>query len=155
ADTQEPSVWRIILGARIMQAIVIIAVLANFVIAGAFEVALPALAHARFGPAGYGALIACFGAGSLAGTLTAAKLSGLKRPAVVACGAFLIGALAVSLVPFLGALPGAATAALVFGATGMFGNVIVITLLQQWAPAHLLGRVMSTVMLASIGAFPA
>ena len=57
--------------------------------------------------------------------------------------------------PFLGGLPGAAAARLVFGAAANFGNVIIITLLQQWAPAELLGRVMSLVMLASIGAFPA
>jgi len=43
----------------------------------------------------------------------------------------------------------------VFGAAGYFGNVVVVTLLQQWAPPHLIGRVMSLVMLASIGAFPA
>ncbi len=107
---------------------------ANFVIAGAFDVALPALAHARFGAPGDGALIACFGAGSLAGTLTAARL-GLRRPALGACASFLIGGVAISFVPFLGGLPGAAAAALVFGATGSFGNVIILTLLQRWAPA--------------------
>ncbi len=152
---QETSIWRFFLGARVLQAIVIISVLANFVIAGAFEVALPALAHARFGPAGYGALIACLGTGALAGTLTAARLSGLRRPAMGACGAFVIGGIAVAFVPYLGGLPGAAACALVFGAAGSFGNVVVVTLLQQWAPAHLLGRVMSLVMLAGIGAFPA
>ena len=40
-------------------------------------------------------------------------------------------------------------------AAGSFGNVVIITLLQRWAPPQLLGRVMSLVMLASIGAFPA
>ncbi len=44
---------------------------------------------------------------------------------------------------------------MVFGAAGYFGNVVIVTLLQRWAPAYLLGRVMSLVMLASIGAFPA
>ncbi len=152
---KETSIWRFFLGARVLQAIVIISVLANFVIAGAFDIALPALAHARYGPAGYGALIACFGVGALGGTLTAAKLSGLRRPAMGACGGFVIGGIAVAFLPFLGGLPGAAAAALVFGAAGYFGNVVVVTLLQQWAPPHLLGRVMSLVMLASIGAFPA
>jgi MFS family permease len=155
ARQDETSIWRFFLRARVLQAIVLISVLANFVIAGAFEIALPALAHARFGPAGYGALIACFGVGSLGGTLTAAKLSGLRRPAMGACGAFVIAGIAVSFVPYLGGLPGAAAAALVFGAAGYFGNVVIVTLLQQWAPAQMLGRVMSLVMLASIGAFPA
>ncbi len=155
ASREEISIWRLFLNARVLQAIVLIAVLANFVIAGAFEVALPALAHARFGAAGFGSLIACFGAGSLAGMLTAARLTGLRRPAAAACAGFLIGGVAISFVPFLGGLPGAAAAALVFGAAGSFGNVIIVTLLQQWAPAYLLGRVMSLVMLASIGAFPA
>ena len=155
ATPEETSILRFFLHARVLQVIVLVSVLANFVIAGAVEVALPALAHARFGAAGYGALIACFGAGSLAGTLIAARLGGLRRPAMTACAGFVIGGTAIAFVPFLGGLAGAAAADLVFGAAAGFGNVIIITLLQQWAPAHLLGRVMSLVMLASIGAFPA
>jgi MFS family permease len=153
--SEEPGIWRLFLHARVLQMIVLIAVLANFVIAGAFEVALPALAHARYGAPGYGALIACFGVGSLVGTLVAAKLGGLRRPALAACAGFLAGGVAISFVPFLWGLPGAAAAAAVFGATGNFGNVVIVTLLQRWAPARLLGRVMSLVMLASLGAFPA
>jgi MFS family permease len=152
---EENSIVRLFLHARVLQVIVFVAVLANFVIAAAFEVALPALAHARFGASGYGALIACFGFGSLGGMLLSAKFAGLRRPSVAACGAFLIGAAAISVVPFLGGLPGAAAADFVFGVAAGFGNVIIVTLLQQWAPAHMLGRVMSVVMLASIGAFPA
>ena len=147
--------WRLLLRARELQTVLLIAVLANFVIAGAFEVALPTLAHARFAASGYGALIASFGLGSLLGTLTAARLTSLRRPALTACATFAVSGLAVALVPFLGGLPGAATAAAVFGGAAYFGNVVIITLLQQWAPPALLGRVMSLVMLAAIGAFPA
>jgi hypothetical protein len=68
--------------------------------------------------------------------------------------AFLVMAVAIALVPFLGGLPGAAAAILVLGLTNGFGNVVFVTLLQRWSPAPLLGRVMSLVMLASLGSFP-
>lgn len=155
AGTGKTSVWQVLRRGRVLQTILMIAVLANFVIAGAFEVALPALAHARYGAGGYGALIACFGAGSLAGTLAAARLGGLRRPALAACLAYLAGGAIVAALPFLWGLPGAAVAGAAFGAAGNFGNVVIITLLQRWAPGYLLGRVMSLVMLAAIGTFPA
>ncbi len=155
ADEAPTSAWRLLRRTRGLQVMLFVSVLANFVISGAFEVALPALAHARFGAAGYGALIACFGVGTLAGTLAAAKAGGLRNPARAAGLAFLLGAVAVTVVPFAGGLPGAAAANLAFGATAGFGNIILVTLLQRWAPPQLLGRVMSLVMLASLGAFPA
>jgi predicted MFS family arabinose efflux permease len=150
----ETSIRRLFLRSRELQIIVAICVVANFVIAAAFEVALPALAHANFGPAGYGALVACFGAGAVAGTLAAARTTSLRRPAVATGMVFLVAAVAVAVLPFAGGLPGAAAADLAFGATASFGNVVIITVLQRWAPAQLLGRVMSVVMLASIGTFP-
>jgi MFS family permease len=155
AAADGPSVWQLLKRSRELQMILLIAVLANFVIAGAFEVALPTLSHARFGPAGYGALIACFGFGSLGGTLTAARIRGQRRPALGACAAFAAAGVAVALLPFLGGLPGAAAAAAVFGAAGNYGNVVIVTLLQRWAPPDLIGRVMSLVMLCAMGAFPA
>jgi MFS family permease len=148
-------VWSLLRGSRMLQTLLLVSVVANLVFGGTFEVALPALAHASYGAAGYGALIACFGAGAVAGTLAAARGTGLRRPSVVACCGYLIAALAVGVVPFLGGLPGAAAAILAFGICNGFGNIVIITLLQQWAPGHLLGRVMSLVMLASIGSFPA
>jgi MFS family permease len=150
-----PGVWAQLRHSRMLQTLLLVSMVANLVFGGTFEVALPALAHASYGAAGYGALIACFGAGAVAGTLAAARATGLRRPAVVACCGYLVAALAVCLLPFLGGLPGAAGAILVFGIFNGFGNIVIITLLQQWAPGHLLGRVMSLVMLASLGSFPA
>ena len=57
--------------------------------------------------------------------------------------------------PYLGGLPGGAAAIAVFGLCGSFGNILMITLLQQRAPARLLGRIMSLIMPAGMGTFPA
>lgn len=155
ADASEQiTIWRLLLRSRVLQIIVVIALLANFAIAGTLDIALPALAHERFGAAGYGALIACFGFGSLVGTIGAIKLDAL-RPAQAVSLSFLVGAIALAVLPFAGVLPLVAMASLFFGAAVVFGNIVVITVLQRWAPAVLLGRVMSVVMLAGIGAYPA
>jgi len=151
---KSPGVWQLLRHSRLLQALMVVTVVANFTSAGTFEVALPTLAHLRFGATGYGALVACFGGGAVIGTLAAVKAGRLRRPAPVACVAFLVSAAGISLVPFLGGLPGAAAATLVFGACTGFGNIVMITLLQQWAPAALLGRIMGVVMLASMGTFP-
>ena len=149
------NIWRFLRRSRLLQIMLIVCVAANLTFGGTFAVALPALAHARFGATGYGAMIACSGAGSVLGTLAAARGTGLRRPALVVCGVFLLEGLVVCFVPFLGGLAGAAAAIAVFGVCNGFGNIVVITLLQQWAPSQLLGRVMSLVMLAAMGTFPA
>ncbi|HET7017333.1 MAG TPA: MFS transporter [Streptosporangiaceae bacterium] len=155
ATGEATTFWQLALHARFLQIVLVVAVLANFAVASTMAIALPALAHARFGATGYGTLIACFGVGSLIGTLVAIKLSGIRRPAPAACASLLVTAVALSFIPFLGGLPGAAAAAFAFGAGAIFGNIVIITLLQQWAPPSMIGRVMSTVMLASIGTYPA
>src|SRR5262245_31725939 len=75
---------------RAMQANVVVAIVANLTAGGLTGVALPALAHARYGAAGYGALLACFAAGGLAGTLLAGRTGKLRKPAVVAGLAFVV-----------------------------------------------------------------
>jgi predicted MFS family arabinose efflux permease len=155
AEPGKPSgVWPLLRHSRLLQILMVVTVVANFTSAGTFEVALPALAHLRFGATGYGALVACFGAGAVIGTLAATRAGRLRRPAPVACIAFLISAAAISIVPFFGSLAGSAAATLVFGACTGFGNIVMITLVQQWAPAQMLGRIMGVVMLASMGTFP-
>jgi predicted MFS family arabinose efflux permease len=147
-------VWALLRHSRLLQVLIMVAAVANLTSAGTFEVALPALAHMSFGATGYGVLVACYGAGAVIGTLAATRAGRLRRPAPVACGAFLIAAASICLVPFLGGLPGAAAAIVVLGAGNGFGNIIMITLLQQWAPPAMLGRIMGVVMLASMGTFP-
>jgi MFS family permease len=151
---ERTTVWRLLATERVLQLILAVLVGANFAVTASFEVALPVLSHARFGPGGYGAIMACFGAASMAGTLTAARAGGLSKPAVVSASVFLIAALAVASVPAAHDLPGAAAAMFVFGLVAGFGNVIFVTLIQRWAPPAMLGRVMGVVMLGSLGSFP-
>jgi predicted MFS family arabinose efflux permease len=134
----------------------LITVAANLGSAGMDEVALPSLAHGPLhaGAAGYGALIAAFGAGALLGTLAAGQAAGARRPVVAASVAFFTQALFIAVVPYLGGtLPaGAALAAL--GVLNGFGNVVMITVFQRWAPPELLGRLNGVLLTASFGVFP-
>ena len=112
------------------------------------------LAHAKFGAAGYGALLACFAVGGVAGTLAAARTGNLRAPVMFASAVFLVEAVAISLVPYLGGEAGAAAALCVAGACNGLGNVTVLTVLQKWVSPGLLGRVMGMLMLCSFGSFP-
>jgi MFS family permease len=139
---------------RVLQVILVVVIAANLAGGGESEVALPSLAHARFGAAGYGALLACFAVGGVIGTLAAARTGGLRRPTVFASLVFLVSSVSIALTPYLGGEAGAAAMLFVTGATGGLGNVIVLTSLQKWAPPALLGRVMSALMLCAFGSFP-
>jgi hypothetical protein len=131
-----------------------VCVAANLVWGGTMEVALPALAHTEFGADGFGAMLACLGLGALLGSLHAARAGKFARPAIAGCVAFLIMAAASCLVPYLPGLSGATAAVLVVGAANGYGNVVLLTLLQKWAPGHLMGRVMGLFMIAAVGCFP-
>jgi MFS family permease len=139
---------------RALQVILVVVIAANLAGGGMSDVALPSLAHERFGAAGYGALLACFAVGGLIGALAAARTGGLRRPAVFASVVFLAEAVAIAFTPYLGGVAGAAAMLFVTGAANGLGNVTFLTVLQKWAPPALLGRVMSLLMLCAFGSFP-
>ena len=139
---------------RVLQVLLLLVLVANLANGGEGEVALPSLAHARFGAAGYGALLACFAAGGVIGTLAAARTGRLRTPAIFATAMFLVGGTALALTPYLDGEAGAATAQFVLGATLGLGNVTFLTVMQKWAPPALLGRIMSAVFLCAFGSFP-
>jgi hypothetical protein len=139
---------------RLLPVLLCVTVVANMVNGAVFEVALPDLAHMKFGAAGYGALVTVLGAGGVTGPVAAATVRAARRPAMTAFGCFLTAAVALAGIPYLYGLPGAAAMLFIFGASLGFGNAAMVTLLQQWAPPELLGRIMSLFMLASMGTFP-
>ena len=148
------SVLALLKTSRALQVILVVVIAANLASGGMSDVALPSLAHASFGAAGYGALLACFAVGGLIGTLAAAGTGGLKAPVMFGSAMFLIEAAGIGLIPYLGGEAGAAAALFVVGACNGLGNVTVLTVLQKWAPPALLGRVMSMLMLCAFGSFP-
>jgi MFS family permease len=141
-------------GSRAMQVILVTAVVMNMANGGMNEVALPALAHARWGAGAYGALLACVAAGAVIGTLAAARTGRLRAPGYLASLGFIVEGVAISLVPFLGGEAGAAIALLFIGASNGLGNVIFFTVAQRHIPAAILGRVMGVLMMCGTGSFP-
>ena len=140
--------------APMFQVLLLLALTANFALTGTTEVALPSLAHARFGADGFGAILACLAAATLAGAIVVTRLAGRFRPIPLIAGSCLVAAAAVAAVPFLGGLPGAAACMAVCGLALGFDNVLSVTVIQRWAPPALLGRVVGLVILAGAGSFP-
>jgi MFS family permease len=151
-----PTVLSLLRSERILLISLLITVAANLGSAGMSEVALPSLAHGplRAGAGGYGGLIAAFGAGALLGTLAAGQVRRARRPAVAASVAFLTQALFIALVPYLGGTVPAGAALAAIGVLNGFGNVVMITVFQRWAPPDLLGRLTGLLLTASFGVFP-
>lgn len=151
--------WSLIRQERLLKIMLVVVIMANLASDGVLEVATPALAHSRYGAIGYATMMAFLGAGAVAGNLAGARgtahpAPARTGPAVRSAASFVLEGVAIIVLPFLGGLPGAAAAACVLGMTNGYGNVLLITSLQQWAPAALLGRVMSLIMLAAWGTLP-
>jgi MFS family permease len=125
---------------------------------GPVFVGVPVLADTRLpeGAAAFGIIMSCFGLGSLLGILLAGSL---PRPTPremavllpVACGLPGLGMVTFALAA---TTPPIAFAALVMGAGLGYMIVLITTWLQQRTPEHLMGRMMSFLMLAVVGTIP-
>src|SRR5438067_178029 len=139
-----------------IRALLFIIAAIDFAANGALGVGLPTLAHGRFdaGATGLGILFAAWGLGATVGAAGAGILSPPRRFGwmVVLVAAWIgAGVLATGLVPSL--VPAAAIIAvtgIVSGAVNTYG----IRWLQRRTEASMQGRVMSLVMLASVGLVP-
>ncbi len=135
--------------------LIVIAVV-DFAANGALGVGLPTLAHGRFaaGATGFGILFGAWGVGATAGALGAGFVPPPKRFGWLIVGLCVwlgIGITGVGLVPAL--LP----AALLMGFSGISTGVVntyAISWLQRRTDPSMQGRVMSLVMLASMGLTP-
>ena len=154
AEDAGGNVWVLLGRSRLLQVILVVSLTANFALLATSEVALPTLAHARFGAGGYGAVLTCLAVASIAGALVAGRAGDRIRPGYLIAGAFLVAAAAITAAPFLGGLPGLAAALAVVGVGLGFDNVVSVTVIQRWAPPAMLGRVWGLLLLASAASFP-
>jgi MFS family permease len=156
SNFRKSTLHRLVAKERALQLILAITVAANLASGGVGEVALPSLAHGPFhtGADGYGALIAALGAGALLGAVIASHAQRARRPAIVASVAFLGETVFLAIVPYVGGPIPAAAAIAGFGSLNGFGNLVMITAFQRWAPTDVVGRLMGLLLLASFGVFP-
>jgi MFS family permease len=154
ATTGAPTFVVLLRNGRLLHIIMVTAFVGNLVYAGTSEIALPTLAHARFGAAGYSALLIGLGAGLVAGAALAHRSREASRPVIPLGALGLVMAGSIALLPFSGGLPGAIACITAFSVANSWSGVVVITMLQVWTPRALLGRTMSVLMLAMTGTFP-
>lgn len=145
-------VWR----DPIFRVIVLLTSAINFCIVGPISVGMPVLADARYaeGAAALGVIYSSFGGGALFGAIVGGSTKAPRR----------LGATVMTLITLLGALwitysialpLGAAVAVgVVIGLTVGYANVVMISWLQKRTEPERLGRVMSIVMLGSVGLGP-
>jgi predicted MFS family arabinose efflux permease len=154
--TSAPTLRTLLRSVRVLQIMLLVTVAANLGSGGMDGVAIPSLAHGPLhaGAEGYGLLISAFAVGALLGTIAAGQVRAARRPVIVGSVAYLIEAVSIAVIPYLGGALAAGAALAVTGVMNGFGIVLMITVFQRWAPAGLLGRLTGLIMLASVGVFP-
>ncbi len=140
----------------VTRAILLIVAAVDFSFVGPFNVGLASLADHRFagGAAAFGTMLSAWGGGALLGTVIAGSIGQPRHRGRLLLG--VTGALGAGL-SLLGVMPNVASASAVIGAMGIgsgFVNVVFVAWLQSRTDPHMLGRVMSLVMFASLGMAP-
>ena len=150
--------FRYVLGMAGLRAMIVMSLAANFLIVGPFEVGLPVIAYQRLpeGAAAFGILMSAFGGGSLLGLVLAAMLPKPRpeRFAYVVLGAVSLSGIGLVALPFI---TSTLMGAVLIGASGValaFGNLHGMTWAQSRIAPELMGRVMSVMIMGSVGLVP-
>lgn len=153
-DNASASVRALLGRGSLLWAVLSIAIVGNSVYAGAAEVGLPSLAREDFGSSGYAGFLLSLGVGLVLGGAAARATHWNWRPAFQLAVLGVWMGLAIALVSAFGSSIAVGLCLGAFGLGNGWSGVILITLVQRWAPPALIGRVMSLLMLAMLGVFP-
>lgn len=147
-----------VMGNRTVIFMLIIASVGYFLVEGPLLIGIPVLAHTRYpeGAAAYGIIMSGLGAGMLIGIVAAGTLPKLKPSKL---GPVLLGLLGISglILMTIGIIPNAYLAAVVVLIMGLAQGYVIVqisTWFQIQTPEHMLGRVLSMMMFASLGLLP-
>jgi MFS family permease len=150
--------FRYVLEKRELRAMILLSLSANLLIVGPFEIGVPVIAYNRLpeGAAAFGILMSAFGGGSLIGLAIGAMLPAPRpsRFAVIVFSALAFAGVGLVALPFVRTT---LVAALVIGISGIalgYGNLHGMTWVQSRIRPDLMGRVMSVMILGSIGLVP-
>jgi len=150
------TIWGLLRQSQLLQVSLTITIVANLMLGGAIEVALPKLILGSLGggATAYGLLLALFSAGAIIGSLSSGIFGKLPRRGLIALATGLVQAGAYTLVPITGQFIGAAIFLIIAGVANGANNVFYGTILQQKLPRHLFGRVMGIMTFCSLGLYP-
>lgn len=128
----------------------------NFAFTGPLSVGIPYLADSRLGggSAAFGILLSGFGAGALLGAVGAGTISRVPRLGTVVLGTAVALGVALGLIGVAPSIPVAFGLLAAMGVGAGFINVHVVSWLQARTAEEMRGRVMSMVMLGSVGLAP-
>ncbi len=128
----------------------------NAMVFGMPSALFPALASTHFhgGPTTFGLLTAAPGLGAIVGAATSGWTGHLRRPGVVVIAAGIVWGAAIATFGLVSSLPLALLFLAVAGAGDLISEVLRNTLLQQYTPDQLRGRV-SSLYLAQVNSAPA
>jgi MFS family permease len=136
----------------------IIMLIVNFLFIGPLFVGIPVLAndHLAEGAVAFGLIFSAYGGGNLAGIILAGSL---PRPGANRLRALLIGLIVgfghtMKVLAFTTSTAFAFAMMLLMGIGNGYLAITLISMLQQMTPREMLGRIMSLVMLASMGLAP-
>jgi hypothetical protein len=148
--------WRFLRGSRLFQLILLMSVVLNLIYGGMLEVGVPALVHGPLhaGAAAYGVMLAGFGVGALVGAFSSGALGRVPHRGVVYLLIWAAQGLAVAAIPLSGTVRGAVGALVAMGVCNGLGNVSSETIIQQYVPRPLMGRIMGAFAFANYGLFP-
>jgi MFS family permease len=142
----------------LLRTLFILMVAANFLFVGPVIVGIPMIADLRLAgsAAAYGTIMGAYGGGNLVGILLSSRMIQLlnRRMGTFMVAVILSFAVGLALLGVVSSTALAFIIMLVMGAGNGVLSIALITFLQQKTPKEMLGRVMSLVMLASVGLQP-